>query len=120
MGKKDIKERNARAKVYHLAKYRLVSESSKEPVMTSIENIGRGGVCIYLDGDLPCSSVVQLYISLPQIQQPIPTLAKVVWTKRIGRTNRYKAGLQFLEIEALAQQSIEKRVGFVDEHLRKK
>ena len=120
MAKKETKERSARAKVYHLAKYRLASEPSKEPGMTSIENIGRGGVCIYLDGDLPASSVVQLYINLPPIHQSIPTLAKVVWTKRIGRTNRYKAGLQFLEIEEVAQQSIGKRVDFVAEQRQKK
>lgn len=107
------KERRAypRLPVYHLAKYKLISQPKEEPpVTTSIKDVSGGGICLRLDEHLPVSAVIQLYINFPRIPQTITALAKVVWIKQIGKSKRYEAGVQFLEIEDTFRQAIVKRV----------
>jgi len=111
MIKKKEKRAYLRLPVYHLVKYRLTSQPKEEPpVITSIKDVSGGGIYLRLDEHLPVSTVIQLYINFPQIPQPIPTLAKVVWIKQLGKSKRYEAGVQFLEIEDAFRQAIIKRV----------
>lgn len=109
-----------RLKVHHLVKFRVISDSpEKQPLqLASIKDIGGGGACLRLSEPLPLSTQIQLYINFPQVSQPVPCLAKVVWVKKIReKTNLYEAGLQFLEIEHVLRDEIVKRVEWVDKKM---
>lgn len=109
-----------RLSAYHLAKYRLISNPQDQLVMASIKDIGGGGICLRSEEKLPVSSVVQLYINFPQFSQPIPTLTKVVWIKKIGKSKRYDVGIQFLELEEILRQGIVKRIDYVCKRVKEK
>jgi len=102
-----------RLNVYILAKYRLLSAQDKTSAIGYIKNISGGGVCLQMDEPLPQSSVVQLYINFPQLPNPIPTLAQIVWIKKVKMQKRYYAGVQFLNIEQIFRDAIIKRVELV-------
>lgn len=109
-----------RLKAYHLAKYRCLSNPEKPAVTASIKDIGGGGVCLRVEEQIPVSSILQIYINFPQMPQAIPCLAKVVWAKKLGKTNRYELGIQFLEIEDIFRQTIIKRIGSVHKRLNER
>ncbi len=109
-----------RLNAYHLAKYRLVSKPQDQVVVTSIKDISGGGTCMRVEEKLPVSSVIQLYINFPQFSHPIPSLAKVIWIKKVGRTNRYDVGIQFLEIEEVLHREIVKRIDYVSKIIKEK
>lgn len=60
------------------------------------ENVGKGGLCVLLNGAVPQDSVVRCVLSLPDLSMNIPTLMQVRWGQRINGKSKYKAGLQFL------------------------
>ena len=101
-----------RLNAYHLVKYRLISEQKQGLVIASIKDISGGGVCLSVEEELPKGSVLQVYINYPGFSAPIPCLAKVSWSKQIGKTNRYELGLEFLEIEDLLRQEIIQRIDY--------
>lgn len=110
-----------RLNIYHLAKYsRLTTEPQSHVIACSIEDISRGGVCLFTDEDLPVSSVIKVYINFPQFHQPVSALAKVIWTKRIGKSNRYNIGIQFLDIENIFQEIIAKRLDSLNKMVKKR
>lgn len=113
MTEKKQRRRYLRLNAYHLVKYRLISSSRKDEslLLSSIKNIGGGGACLHVEEYLPPLSVVQLHINFPGLSRPVPCLAKVMWIKRIGKSNRYKVGLQFLEIEEALRAEIIKHIG---------
>ncbi|MCX5700034.1 MAG: PilZ domain-containing protein [Candidatus Omnitrophica bacterium] len=104
------KRKYSRLAVYHLVKYRLVSQPKSELVIAYIKDIGGGGVQLVTADKLAKDNVLQLYINFPHILSPVPCLAKVVWTKRIAKVNRHEAGLQFLEIEGILRQEMVKHI----------
>jgi len=113
-----IKEKRiySRLKVYHLAKYRVLSGNQKgEKLVVSIKDIGGGGICLLINEDLPISSVIQVYIQFPGIREPIPCLAKIAWKKYLRNLKRYKVGAQFIEIEDIARKEIIERVKDVND-----
>lgn len=105
IGRKD-RRKYTRLDAYFLAKYRLVSDPNKESVLASVKDIGGGGICMRVEGDIPVSSIIQIYINFPQVLQSVPTLAKVVWSRKMGRSNRFEIGAQFMEIEEVLQKDI--------------
>lgn len=112
MKKPKIKERRVypRLGIYHLAKYRLISRPQEPLVVASVKDISGGGIRLKVDEKIPLSSVIQVYINFPHISEPIPSLAKVVWIRKIHRSNRYEVGLQFLEMENILRQAVIKQV----------
>ncbi|MDD5495835.1 MAG: PilZ domain-containing protein [Candidatus Omnitrophica bacterium] len=99
-----------RLNVYHLAKYRLISKSNQSPIIAAIKDIGGGGICLNTEEYLPIASVIQLYVNFPKFPQAIPALAKIMWIKKIGRKNRYEAGIEFVDIEQIFRNAIVRSV----------
>lgn len=125
IGMKEIEKSERRKFVrfhtYHLAKYRplLDSESKTATILSSLRDIGGGGVCLRAKEKLPLSSVVQLTINFPQLPEPIICKARVVWVKRLETINQYELGLQFLEISDAWRQEIMQRIDFTFKKIRK-
>lgn len=104
------KRKHLRLHVYHLAKYRSLSDPNGPLITAHIKDIGGGGACLCLEECLPVSTVIQLYINFPQSPQPVKSLAKVAWTRKIGKSNSYESGLQFIEIEEAYRREIISRI----------
>ena len=115
------KRKYIRLKVYHLVKYRLLSEENKQtaPVVATIKDIGGGGVCLRTDEYLPVASLLELSINFPHSSTPISVLAKVAWIKSVRRTSRYEAGIQFVEISDPLRHSIEDHIKYVYKKAKK-
>jgi c-di-GMP-binding flagellar brake protein YcgR len=114
----EAKERRnyLRLDAYHLAKYRLISKSGQRPIIAAIKDIGGGGICLQTEEYLPISSVIQVYINFPKISQPIPTLAKIVWIRKMGKRNIYEAGVEFVDIEQIFRNAIVRSVEVAKQH----
>ena len=102
-----------RLNAYHLVKYRLVSQEEWQMAIASIRDISAGGVRLRVDQEIPKGSMLSLRINFPKLPLPISCLAKVAWAKKLGRTNRFEIGLEFVEIEDLLRQEINQRVDYV-------
>lgn len=108
-----------RLNVYHLVKYRLASESPSHLITASIRDIGGGGICLQTEKELSVPSLVHLYINFPGLSRSIPSLAKVVWVRKLKKTNLYRAGIQFLDIQDVLRNEIIKEVESVFKKARK-
>ena len=82
--------------------YRLVKKgkhTSKGPSL--LKNIGAGGVRITAKEDLQEGDLLELFIDIPHLKEPIRTAGQVVWFSHHveqGRDTR-EAGVRFRDIE---------------------
>ena len=102
-----------RLSAYHLVKYKLASQSSWQQATASIRDISAGGVCLRAGEKIAKGSILQILINFPKLPYPLSGSAKVVWVKRLGRSNRFDMGLEFFEIEDLLRKEISERIDFV-------
>jgi c-di-GMP-binding flagellar brake protein YcgR len=102
-----------RLNVYHLVKYRLVSQEEWQMAIAYISDISAGGVCLRAGEKIAKDSILQVSINFPQLSSPVFCSAKVVWVKKIGKANRFEMGLEFFKIEDLLRQEIAQRVDYV-------
>jgi c-di-GMP-binding flagellar brake protein YcgR len=111
-----------RLEVYHLAKYRPLSDAKEAPsyILAAVRDIGAGGLCLVTEETLPLSSLVQLKINFPGISTTVFTLAKVVWIKQIKKTKHYLLGTQFMEIDESVRKGIDGKAKFVQHKLNEK
>lgn len=108
------KRRFPRLPAYHLAKYAKSSgPGTAVKVIASVKDISGGGACIEVKEDLPLQAILQLYIQFPGTNGAIPCLAKVAWKKFIKSLNRYRVGVQFLEIDDISRRGISEHVNKV-------
>jgi len=110
MGESKERRNYYRLHAYHLAKYRLIQKSGERPIVAAIKDIGGGGICLQTEEYLPIASIIQVYINFPKLSQPIPTLAKVVWVRRLGKKSVYEAGVEFVDIEQIFRNAIVRSV----------
>lgn len=111
--KKKEKRAFPRLKAYHLVKYSIISSAKSKThssVVASADDVSGGGLRLNVEENIPVSSVIQIYINFPDLRQTLPIVAKVVWTKQIGKTNRYQAGVQFLDEVQFPKDAIIKRI----------
>lgn len=103
-----------RLRIYHLAKYRLLSEPEAKTakILTSLKDISGGGACLRTKEKLLPSDIIQLYINFPQLPEPVICKAKVAWVKKLETINQYESGLEFLEINDSLRREIMQRVDF--------
>lgn len=113
--KKEERRRCLRLNVYHLVKYRVISDRPHQSVLllASIKDIGAGGICLVTEELLPVSTNLELQINFPVIDKPIFTLGRVVWSKQIAKSNRYLVGVEFENIEASMPKLIDDNIKFV-------
>jgi c-di-GMP-binding flagellar brake protein YcgR len=119
MSNPENNRKTSRLNAYHLVKYRVMSKPNSPLVLTSAENIGGGGICIHTQEIIPVAETLQIFINFPHMDAPIPTVAKVIWVKRLKSQEAYQVGVQFLEIEEMVRQKVIKHLDFVKEKIEK-
>ncbi len=118
--RKEDRRRYLRLKVYHLVKYRVISDRPSRYLLASIKDIGAGGICLSTQEPLPVSTNLELQINFPDTEKPIFTLGRTVWVKKIAKMNSYDIGVEFISIEASMRQLIDYYVRFVYSKLKLK
>jgi hypothetical protein len=72
----------------------VTSSDARWERRVKLVNLGLGGGCLELTDSLPVGARVQLRVEAPQLWDPFPISARIVWTgPGTGRTLR--AGLEF-------------------------
>jgi len=119
MSNPENKRKTSRLNAYHLVKYRIMSKPNSPLVLTNAENISGGGVCIHTQEIIPVGETLQVYINFPHMDHPIPTVAKVMWAKRLKSQESYQIGVSFLEIEEMVRQKVINHLDIVREKIEK-
>lgn len=111
-----------RLRVYHLVKYRVISDKPSHSAfsLSSIRDIGAGGVCLITEKQLPVSTKLELEINFPDIGGSILTSGRVVWMKQVAKTSRYMLGIEFTGIDEVLRKRIDANVRFVYQKLKVK
>jgi c-di-GMP-binding flagellar brake protein YcgR len=121
---RSIEERRKylRLRVYHLVKYRVISDKPSHSAfsLSSIRDIGAGGVCLVIEKQLPVSTKLELEINFPDIGGSILTSGRVVWVKQVAKTSRYMLGIEFTGIDEALRKRIDTNVRFVYQKLKTK
>lgn len=105
------RRKHPRLHVYHLVKYKVISgDTEGRTILASLADIGGGGICLRSQENLAIGSLVQISINMPQLAQPVTSIAKVVWSKKIRSADMYESGLQFVDIEDMLRNQITSRV----------
>ena len=102
-----------RLEAYHLGKFRLKKSPKPETEATAcarISNISAGGCCVRTDQFLPVGSEINLQIIFPRLDHPISVLSRVVWARQIAKTNRYKFGILFLDLDEKLRKEIDEQI----------
>ena len=111
------KRRFLRISDFSLVKYRLVLNEAKQQhefKVTNLRDIGEGGVGLWASEALPIGNLIEIRISFPPLDVPISTLAKMIWSRRVGSKGQYMMGLQFVGIEETFRKVIAERVKKTD------
>jgi c-di-GMP-binding flagellar brake protein YcgR len=105
------KRKYIRLRVYHLLKYKKFSDTQDSPfVLTTLKDIGAGGVCFVTEENLPMSTLIDLRLNFPGISAWVSALAKVVWVKTKKNSKTYEIGAQFVEIDESIQKLIDDKI----------
>ncbi|MGE4357147.1 MAG: PilZ domain-containing protein [Candidatus Omnitrophota bacterium] len=75
---------------------------------TLAKDISEGGMGILLEEFVPKDTEIILEFSLKKNSNPIRSKARVVWIQKFPYIERYRAGLEFKEIEDLQRANIKR------------
>lgn len=79
-----------------------------ETIRTQTENVGAGGICVFLDRPLERFSVHSLRLEVDPSLPWIECLGKAVWVvpsrDLVKKGERYDTGIEFVELEAGQQE----------------
>ncbi|MCM8763679.1 MAG: PilZ domain-containing protein [Candidatus Omnitrophica bacterium] len=75
---------------------------------TLTRDLSEGGMGVIFEEFLPKDAELILEFSLKKNSTPIRTRAKVVWVQKLPYTERYRAGLEFEEMEALQKSNLKR------------
>lgn len=73
-------------------------------------DVSDSGLCLSLENPLSPGAIVNVSMDIP-LEESFKTKAKVIWTAKEKEENRYKCGMQFVEIEANQKPAIKESVG---------
>ena len=96
----------------------ILDVASGDPIQTTTENVGGGGVCVILREELEKLSTVRLRLTLPGQDTPIECDGRIVWTVRskdlVTRQVFYDTGIEFRNISSEDNASI---LAFIEVHV---
>lgn len=72
-------------------------DKSKAPILGRIQNVSRGGICLWSRQPVVLSSLLRCEIAVSELPVAVPSLLKVCWTHRQKiEPDSYLSGLQFV------------------------
>ena len=96
------------------------SEEEPKPISATTENLGIGGVCVFLDHALERFSTCRIKLDLGSKNPRIECAGKVVWTvptRQVKQTKRrFDTGIEFVDLDVKEQEFIR---GYIETELRK-
>ncbi|MFH1678571.1 MAG: PilZ domain-containing protein [Candidatus Omnitrophota bacterium] len=92
----------------------ILRKNMKETFSTHTENIGEGGVCVFLPEELPKFCCVEVLIYLKDEGNPLQCDGRIVWS--IKKNGVFDIGIEFMDLAEYDRVRV-KRV--VQECLRK-
>ena len=93
-----------RLRVYSPVKYRFLKEERFQCCITC--DISEGGAGLLLDNPLPRGTCLYFQIKLHDMPHPASGIARVVWASKDAFSEKYRAGLEFLEISGASRNEI--------------
>ncbi|MGE5280220.1 MAG: PilZ domain-containing protein [Deltaproteobacteria bacterium] len=93
-----------RLRTYAPVKYRFLKEDRFLCCITS--DISEGGVGLLVDDPLPCGACLYFQLKLRNAPQPAYGIARVAWTSKDPFSKKYRAGLEFIEINSGSRTEI--------------
>ncbi|MFC1621407.1 ATPase, T2SS/T4P/T4SS family [Candidatus Omnitrophota bacterium] len=106
------KKVNLRYKVYDSNEELLKKKSSPEQ-FSVVKNISAGGLLFVSNVPIPITAVIDLKVELPDYDEPIECLAKVVRIAKTEKENIYNIAVCFLDIASVQRARLNK---YVEEH----
>jgi general secretion pathway protein E/type IV pilus assembly protein PilB len=100
---------NVRYKVFKSLE-ELSRKGYKPENFSVTENVGAGGLLIYAAEAMMVGSVAELKLELPDSEEPVSCLAKVVRVEEIEPEKRYHIAVQFLDVTSSDRARINKFV----------
>jgi len=82
---------------------KITSKKARFSISAHTENIGCGGICVFLARDLGRFTPVELELALPNGQPPVRSAGRTVWVVK-GRypgkkpPKRYDTGIEFVDL----------------------
>jgi twitching motility protein PilT len=93
--------------------YSIEGDPAKANIEAVTNNIGEGGILLYVAEPLPVSAKIDLGLYSPRLPFPIKTKSKIVWVNEI-KPQLYEVGIAFCEIKDADSRLIRKWVRTVD------
>ena len=100
----DERRRWPRLRAYAPVKYRFLKEDRFSCGITC--DISEGGAGLLVDDPLPCGACLYFQIKLHNRPQPAYGIARVAWTSKDTYSEKYRAGLEFIEISTDSRSEI--------------
>lgn len=100
----DERRRWPRLRVYSPVKYRFLQEERFQCCITC--DISEGGAGLLMDSPVPRGTCLYFQIKLHDLPNPASGIARVVWTAKDTYSEKYRAGLEFLEISRTSRCEI--------------
>jgi len=88
----------------------LVQQNRRGPIQSGIaENVGIGGLSIYLDQRFPPGShlIIEVYFKDGYQFSSLRILAQVIWSNQDEDTSRYRHGVKLLKLENGGSQKLQ-------------
>lgn len=93
-----------RLNAYSPVKFRCINEDKFQCCITC--DISEGGAGVLLDHPVPRGTCLYFQIKLHNCPRPAYGIARVVWTDRDNYSDKYRTGLEFLEISSTSRTDI--------------
>ena len=102
-----------------VADYKLIN--TEEPIKAcQVKNISAAGICIIIYESTEPGMRVEIKVYLPGNPFPIIAKGSVVWIKEYNieseSRGRFNVGIEFLDIDKMDQQKIERYISAVSKH----
>jgi c-di-GMP-binding flagellar brake protein YcgR len=91
-------------RAYAPVKYRFLEGDRFECCITC--DISEGGVGLLVDDPLPCGARLYFQIKMHNSPQPAYGIARVAWTAKDTFSEKFRAGLEFIEISTDSRSEI--------------
>ncbi|MFC1806961.1 PilZ domain-containing protein [Candidatus Omnitrophota bacterium] len=77
----------------------LSNAAVTEGIQTVTKNISSTGIMVEVDEQLPLGAEAKLELNTPGGSNPVHCSGKIVWSNRLGETDKFHSGIEFVKIE---------------------